>query len=146
MNDSTLSGLDELSAELTRAGVRYTTHPEAAALSVPIRLAEGVDGVLHVRWEPTPDVVQIIAPLPIRVAPDDRPAAAQVLTTINHRLAVAGFHLNPESGAVSFRTAALLDSQGQVPLSVVRRLMTTAMETSQEYMSSIATARTLDGA
>lgn len=106
------------------------------ALSLPTRLGD-TDSILHLRWEPTPGVVQFIQPLPLTVPPETRIEVGQALHRINHKLAIQGFTLDEQSGHVAFRTQLLLAiGQGLLP-GMIGLLIRSSIETASTHLPGI---------
>ncbi|NJM47786.1 MAG: hypothetical protein HC860_17785 [Alkalinema sp. RU_4_3] len=66
-----ISSFDALKAQLHRETLPFREVEGEPAVTLPTRLGDA-DSVLHIRWEPTPGVVQFIQPLPMTVPVDRR--------------------------------------------------------------------------
>ena len=102
------------------------------AVSFPTRLGD-IDSVLHIRWEPTPGLVQFIQPLPITVRHEQRAEIGQALHRINHQLALLGFTFNEAEGLIAFRAQAMMSGgEGLLP-GMIGLMIRTSIETAATH-------------
>ncbi|MGF1525206.1 MAG: YbjN domain-containing protein [Candidatus Competibacterales bacterium] len=135
-----IDSYEALKAQLDQEGLPYREAEDVEnTISLPTRLGEE-DGILHIRWEPTPGVVQFAQALPIIVPEESRPAVGNLLHRINHRLAVTGFTFNEERGTIAFRTQSFLGAEGFMAPGLIGALVATCARTAAQYMGEIRDA------
>ncbi len=127
-----IASFDELKAQLRQEDLPFREVSGEQAVSFPTRLGD-TDSVLHIRWEPTPSVVQFIQPLPMTVPIERRADIGRALHRINHKLAMLGFTLDEETGHVAFRAQAMMaDMQGLLP-GMIGLMIRTSIETAATH-------------
>ncbi|MGI9420090.1 MAG: YbjN domain-containing protein [Geminicoccaceae bacterium] len=127
-----IASFAELKAQLGRENMPFREVDGEQAVSFPTRLGDA-DSVLHIRWEPTPGVVQFIQPLPMTVPVGRRADVARALHRINLKLALLGFTLDEETGHVAFRAQAMMaDMQGLLP-GMIGLMIRTSIETAATH-------------
>jgi hypothetical protein len=132
----TIDSFEALKSQLAKEGLPFRKVDGEQALSLPTRLGDA-DSVLHLRWEPTPGVVQFIQPLPLTVPPATRVEVGQALHRINRQLTILGFTLDEQAGNVAFRTQALLASgQGLLP-GMIGIMIRSSIETASKHLPGI---------
>jgi hypothetical protein len=130
--DDDIASFDELKAQLAREDMPFREVTGESAVSFPTRLGD-VDSTLHIRWEPTPGVVQFIQPLPMTVPSDRRADIGQALHRINHKLALLGFTFNEADGIIAYRTQAMMTAgRGLLP-GVIGLMIKTSIETAATH-------------
>lgn len=127
-----IATFEELKVQLEREGLPYRDVEGEPAVSFPTRLGD-VDSVLHIRWEPTPGVVQFIQPLPITVPPERRIEIGQALHRINHSLALLGFTLNEAKGFVAYRAQAMVSCGQGLQVGMIGLMIRTSIETAATH-------------
>lgn len=139
MTETELPAIDSfeaLKSQLAKEDLPFRKVDGEQALSLPTRLGD-TDSILHLRWEPTPGVVQFIQPLPLTVPPSTRGEVGQALHRINLKLAIQGFTLDDQSGNVAFRTQALLSiGQGLLP-GMIGLMIRSSIETASTHLPGI---------
>lgn len=132
----TIDSFAALKSQLAKESLPFREVDGEQALSLPTRLGD-TDSVLHLRWEPTPGVVQFIQPLPLTIQPATRAEVGQALHRINLTLAIQGFTLDEQSGNVAFRTQALLSiGQGLLP-GMIGLMIRSSIETASTHLPGI---------
>jgi hypothetical protein len=132
----TIDSFEALKSQLAKEGLPFREVDGEQALSLPTRLGD-TDSVLHLRWEPTPGVVQFIQPLPLTVPPATRVEVGQALHRINLKLAIQGFTMDDQSGHVALRTQALLSiGQGLLP-GMIGVMIRSSIETASTHLPGI---------
>ncbi|MGI9451460.1 MAG: YbjN domain-containing protein [Geminicoccaceae bacterium] len=131
-----IDSFEALKSQLAGEGLPFREVDGEQALSLPTRLGD-VDSVLHLRWEPTPGVVQFIQPLPLTIPPATRGEVGQALHRINLKLAIQGFTFDEEDGNVAFRTQIVLAAdQGVVP-GLIGLMIRSSIETASTHLPGI---------
>ncbi|MGH1479856.1 MAG: YbjN domain-containing protein [Geminicoccales bacterium] len=131
-----IDSFEALSSQLAKEGLPFRKVDGEQALSLPTRLGD-TDSVLHLRWEPTPGVVQFIQPLPLAVPPATKVEVGQALHRINLQLAIQGFTLDEQTGNVAFRTQVLLSAgQGLLP-GMIGLMIRSSIETASTHLPGI---------
>lgn len=127
-----IAGFDDLKAQLLRENMPFRAVDGEPAVSFPTRLGD-VDSVLHIRWEPTPGVVQFIQPLPMTVPIERRGDIGQALHRINHTLALLGFTLNEAEGLVAFRSQAMMSGREGLHPGMIGLMIRSSIETAATH-------------
>jgi len=139
MTDVKLPAIDSfeaLKSQLAKEGLPFREADGEQALSLPTRLGDA-DSILHLRWEPTPGVVQFLQPLPLTVPPATKGEVGQALHRINLKLAIQGFTFDEEDGNVAFRTQVILTAnQGLVP-GMIGLMIRSSIETASTHLPGI---------
>ena len=131
-----IDSFEALKSQLAGEGLPFREVDGERALSLPTRLGDA-DSILHIRWEPTPGVVQFIQPLPLKVPPATKPEVGHALHRINLKLAIQGFTFDEEDGNVAFRTQVVLSAdQGLVP-GMIGLLIRSSIETASTHLPGI---------
>lgn len=131
-----IDSFEALKSQLAKEGLPFRKVDGEQALSLPTRLGD-TDSVLHLRWEPTPGVVQFIQPLPLTVPPATRVEVGQALHRINLKLAIQGFTLDDQSGNVAFRTQTLLAASNGVLPGMIGLMIRSSIETASTHLPGI---------
>jgi len=131
-----IDSFDALKSQLAKEGLPFRKVDGEQALSLPTRLGDA-DSILHLRWEPTPGVVQFIQPLPLTVPPATRVEVGQALHRINLKLAIQGFTLDDQSGHVAFRTQTLLAAGTGVLPGMIGLMIRSSIETASTHLPGI---------
>ena len=135
-NMPVIESFEALKSQLAGEGLPFREVDDEQALSLPTRLGD-VDSLLHLRWEPTPGVVQFIQPLPLTIPLETRQEVGQALHRINLKLAIQGFTFDEEDGHVAFRTQVVLAAdQGLLP-GMIGLMIRTAIETANTHLPGL---------
>ncbi|MEZ5932792.1 MAG: YbjN domain-containing protein [Alphaproteobacteria bacterium] len=127
-----ISSFDALKAQLRREDLPFREVEGERAVTLPTRLGDA-DSVLHIRWEPTPGVVQFIQPLPMTVPVDRRSDIGRALHRINLKLALLGFTYDGPAGIVAFRAQAMMaGGEGLLP-GMIGLMIRTSIETAATH-------------
>jgi len=127
-----ISSFEELKAQLASENLPFREVDGEQAVSFPTRLGD-IDSILHIRWEPTPGVVQFIQPLPMTVSPERRTDIGQALHRINHQLALLGFTLNEAEGIIAFRAQAMMSGGQGLHPGMIGLMIRTSIETAATH-------------
>ena len=139
MPDSQVVNINSFSAlkkQFDSEGLPYKQLNAEPTLTVPISTG-GVESVMHIRWEPTPGIIQFIQPLPVKIQQRNYADVALLLNTINSRLAVLGFTLNQESGIVTYRVQAFLTHGNIIEAGLLGSIISTVAKTATQYFKEI---------
>jgi len=135
---SEIDSFEALVAQLEDEEISYTRAEEETAVILPTKLGEE-KSYLHIRWEPTPGIVEFVQPLPFEV-PDNRHWEVwKAISEINFELPVLGFVFNPEDGVISFRTQTYLGPEG-IPLAFIGALIQTSVKTAAQCIPQLKAA------
>ena len=127
-----LQNYDELLAYLRAQGATCTEVRAHHAVELPTH-APPVEGALVILWNPDPQLVQLIHPLPFAVPPERVAAVEGTLLRLNHALALPGFGYNYETARVYYRLVLPRQPSGAIAEEDVGRAATTVMSTLREF-------------
>lgn len=134
-----LESFEDLSAELEDRKIPFHRVVGETTLSISTRLDEQ-NGILLIRWEPFPKVIQFIHVLPLTIPKDRRKTLAILLNRINFTLPVTGFVMDEKRGALAFRVQGFLDFNGAIASDTAGSLFSLSIRTVKQFLPQLQKA------
>lgn len=127
-----LRSYDDLLSYLKREGAAFTEIRAHHAVELQVR-SPPAEGVLALVWQPDPQLVQFLFPLPFPIPSERTTVVESALARINHALMLPGFGLNHDSGTAYYRLVLPRRPDGGMDPDEIRRAVSTVLTTVRDF-------------